>query len=155
VLGVSDPKLATKMLGVLQSRGAERALVVHGADGLDELTTATTSTVLELQDGAIRTYEVDPTDFGIAPPAPDALAGGDAAKNAELAHRVLAGEKGPHRDIVRLNAAAGLVAAGVVDSLGAGYDVAGSSIDDGAAARVLEDVIRVSQAARAAEPAPS
>jgi anthranilate phosphoribosyltransferase len=151
VLGVSDPKLATKMLGVLQSRGAERALVVHGADGLDEMTT---STVLELQDGAIRTYEVDPTEFGIAPPAPDALAGGDAAKNADLAHRVLGGEKGAHRDIVRLNAAAGLVAAGTVDSLGAGYDAAGASIDDGSAARVLENVIRVSQAARDAESGP-
>ena len=155
VLGVSDAKLATKMLGVLQSRGAERALVVYGADGLDELTTSTTSTVLELHDGAIRTYEVDPTDFGIAPPAPDALAGGDATANAALAHRVLRGEKGPHRDIVRLNAAAGLVAAGAVDSLGAGYDAAGASIDDGAAARVLEDVVRVSQAARADEPPPA
>ena len=151
VLGVSDPKLATKMLGVLQSRGAVRALVVHGADGLDELTTATTSTVLELRDGAIRTYEVDPTDLGIAPPEPDALVGGDATVNADLARRVLSGEKGPHRDIVRLNAAAGLVAAGHVETLGEGYDAAGASIDDGAAERVLDDVVRVSQAVRAAE----
>lgn len=152
VLGVSDPKLAPKMLGVLESRGAERALVVHGADGLDEMTTATTSTVLELHDGAIRTYEVDPRDFGIATPAPDALAGGDAARNVVLARSVLAGEKSAHRDIVRLNAAAGLLAAGAVESLGDGYDAAGASIDSGAATRVLDDVVRVSQAARADEP---
>ena len=153
VLGVSDPKLATKMLGVLQSRGAVRALVVHGEDGLDELTTAATSTVLELHDGAIRTYTVDPTDYGIAAPAPDALRGGDAARNVELTGSVLAGEKGPHRDIVLLNAAAGLVAAGTVESLGDGFEAAAASIDDGAAARVLDDVVRVSQAARAAETA--
>jgi anthranilate phosphoribosyltransferase len=153
VLGVADPKLATKMLGVLQSRGATRALVVHGGDGLDELTTTTTSTVLELQDGAIRTYDVDPTDFGISAPAPDALAGGDAARNVVLAHAVLGGDKGPHRDVVLLNAAAGLVAAGVVDDLAAGFEAAMASIDGGRAAQVLEDVVRVSNAARAEEPA--
>jgi anthranilate phosphoribosyltransferase len=150
VVGVSDPKMALRIADVLRELGCDHALVVHGADGLDELTTATTSTVLELQDGAIRTYEVDPTDFGIAPPASGALDGGDAAANAELTRRVLGGEKGPHRDIVRLNAAAGLVAAGRVDSLGDGYDAAGASIDDGAAERVLADVVRVSQAAKEA-----
>jgi anthranilate phosphoribosyltransferase len=152
VLGVSDPKLATKMLGVLQSRGAVRALVVHGDDGLDELTTTTTSTVLELHDGAIRTYAVDPADYGIRVPDPDALAGGDAARNVELARSVLSGELSPHRDIVLLNAAAGLVAAGTVEELDEGFEAATASIDSGAAARVLEDVVRVSQAARADEP---
>jgi anthranilate phosphoribosyltransferase len=152
VLGVSDPKLATKMLGVLQSRGAERALVVHGDDGLDELTTTTTSTVLELRDGAIRTYAVDPTDFGISAPAADALAGGDAARNVLLANSVLSGEKGPHRDIVLLNAAAGLLAAGTVDDLAAGFEAAMGAVDSGAAAAVLERVVQVTQAIRAADP---
>ena len=111
----------------------------------------TTSTVLELRDGAIRTYTVDPADFGIAPPAPDALAGGDATRNVELAKSVLSGEKSAYRDIVLLNAAAGLLAAGTVDDLASGFDAARSSIDGGAAAEVLVDVVRVTQAARAAE----
>jgi anthranilate phosphoribosyltransferase len=151
VVGISESKLATKMIGVLEARGAERALVVHGDDGLDELTTTTTSTVLELRDGAIRTWTVEPSDLGITAPSPAALEGGDAARNVELAHAVLGGEKGPHRDIVALNAAAGLIAAGVVDDLGAGYEAAQASIDSGAAAKKLEQVAAVSQAARAAE----
>lgn len=155
VLGVSDGKLATKMIGVLESRGAERALVVHGDDGLDELTTTTTSTVLELRDGAIRTYTVDPADHGIALAEPSALHGGDVARNVELATSILAADAGPHRDIVVLNAAAGLVVGGVVDDLGAGCDAARESIDSGRAAAVLENVERVSQAAKAAEAAPA
>lgn len=151
VLGVSDPKLATKMLGVLQSRGAVRALVVHGDDGLDELTTTTTSTVLELIDGAIRTYTVDPADLGIERADPDALTGGDAARNVALATSVLAGETGAHRDIVLLNAAAGLLASGIVDDLAAGYEAAGASVDSGSATKVLENVVRVTRAAKADE----
>jgi anthranilate phosphoribosyltransferase len=150
VVGVSDGKLAVKMIGVLEARGAERALVVHGDDGLDEVTTTTTSTVFELRDGAIRTWTVDPSDLGITAPNPAALEGGDAARNVELAHAVLGGDKGPHRDIVALNAAAGLIAAGVVDDLDAGYEAARAAIDSGAAAKKLEQVAAVSQAARAA-----
>jgi len=153
VVGVSDGRLATKLIGVLESRGAERALVVHGDDGLDELTTTTTSTVLELREGAIRTITVDPADYGIPYVDASALHGGDVARNVELARSVLAGDKGAHRDIVVLNAAAGLVAGGVVDDLGAGCDAARASIDDGRAASVLERAITVSQAAKAAEPA--
>ena len=153
VVGVSDGRLATKMIGVLEARGAERALVVHGDDGLDEVTTVTTSTVLELRDGAIRTHTIDPATFGIPSPDPSALHGGDVARNVELARSVLSGEKGPHRDIVALNAAAGLVAAGVVDAIGDGYDAALAAIDGGRAASVLDEVVAVSQAAKAAEPA--
>jgi anthranilate phosphoribosyltransferase len=153
IVGVSDSRLATKMIGVLESRGAVRAMVVHGEDGLDELTTTTTSTVLELRDGAIRTRTIDPADHGIPYVDASALQGGDAARNAELARSVLAGDKGAHRDIVVLNAAAGLVVAGVVDDIGAGCDAARSSIDDGRAADVLERVVAVSTAAKATEPA--
>jgi len=153
VLGVSDGKLATKMIGVLESRGAERALVVHGDDGLDELTTTTTSTVLELRDGAIRTYVVDPADLGI--PYADAgdLQGGDAARNVELTREVLGGAAGPHRDIVVLNAAAGLVVGGVAQDIAEGCEAARAAIDGGHAAAVLDKVVAVSQAARTEETA--
>lgn len=151
VLGVSDPQMAERMIGVLMARGAERALVVYGHDGLDELTTTTTSTVLELRDGGIRTYSVDPADLGIERADATALLGGDAARNVELARDVLAGSNGAHRDIVVLNAAAGLVAAGVADDLAEGCEAARSSLDTGAAAAVLERVVTISQAAKAEE----
>jgi anthranilate phosphoribosyltransferase len=152
VVGVSDGKLAVKMIGVLEARGAERALVVHGDDGLDEVTTVTTTTALELRDGAIRTHTIDPATYGITAPDPAALLGGDAARNVVLARAVLGGEPGPHREIVALNAAAGLIVAGVVDELGDGYEAAQAAIDSGAAADKLAQVVAVSQAARAAEP---
>ena len=150
-LGVSDPAMAERMIGVLVARGAERALVVYGHDGLDELSTTTTSTVLELRDGGIRAYDVDPAALGFAPADASALRGGDASTNAELARRVLDGEAGPHRDIVLLNAAAGLLAAGEVDDLPAGFEAATAALDGGAAAGVVERLVEVSQAARAAE----
>ena len=152
VLGVSDPAMAETMIGVLQANGAERALVVYGHDGLDELTTTTTSTVLELRDGDIRTFAVEPAALGLAPADGATLRGGDSARNAELAHRVLGGERGPQRDVVLLNAAAGLVAAGVADDLPAGLEAAAASVDDGRAAQVLEALVAVSKAqAEAAE----
>jgi anthranilate phosphoribosyltransferase len=145
VLGVSDPKMADKAAGVLQARGAERALVVHGHDGLDELTTSTTSTVIELRAGELRTYEVDPADLGVAHASADDVRGGDVNANVELTKRVLGGEKIPHRDLVLLNAAAGLVAAGVVDDLATGIDAGAEAIDHGRAAAVLDDLVRTSQ----------
>jgi len=143
-LGVSDRGMAAKMIGVLAARGAERALVVYGHDGLDELTTTTTSTVLELRQGEIRTYDVDPVGLGLAPAAADDLQGGDPARNAGLARRVLDGEPGPRRDFVLLNAAAGLVAAGLADDLAAGLELAAAAVDDGRAAGVLDRLVRVS-----------
>ncbi len=111
-LGVSDPRMAVKMAGVLQARGAERAFVVYGHDGLDEITTTTTSTVIEVRDGETRTYDIDPAALGLTLADPVDLLGGDASTNAGLARRVLDGKRGPHRDFVLLNAAAGIVAAG-------------------------------------------
>ena len=145
VLGVSDPKMADKAAGVLLARGAERALVVYGHDGLDELTTLTTSTVIELRDGALRTYEVDPKQLGVAHASADDVRGGDVTANVDLAKRVLGGENVPHRDLVLLNAAAGLVAAGVVDELAAGIQAGAEAIDHGRAAAVLDDLVRTSQ----------
>ncbi|HEY8527105.1 MAG TPA: anthranilate phosphoribosyltransferase [Acidimicrobiales bacterium] len=146
MIGVADPAMADRMIGVLAARGTERALIVHGDDGLDELTISTTSQVVELVDGEIRHYRVDPADYGIATVPKEALVGGDPATNAELARRVLAGEEGPHRDIVSLNAGAGLVAAGLAPDLAAGIDAARASIDGGGAARALDLLVAVSNA---------
>jgi len=138
VVGVSDPRMADRMLRVLVANGSVRPLVVYGHDGLDELTTTTTSTLMEWVDGEVRTHEVDAAAFGLARAESSDLVGGDASTNAAAARRVLAGDAGPHRDIVVLNAAAGLLAGGRVDSLGRGVELAQASIDDGRAAAVLE-----------------
>ena len=145
VLGVSDARMAEKMAGVLKARGSERALVVFGHDGLDELTTTTTSTVVELgEDGELRRYELDPAAHGISRAEPAALRGGDATANVAATHAVLEGQPGPHRDIVVLNAAAALIAGGVVPDLAEGLSTAAAAIDDGRAARALEQLVEVS-----------
>ena len=149
VVGVSDPRMAEKVLGVLQANGAHHALVVYGHDGLDELTTADTSTVHELRDGDVRTYVVDPVELGLGGATRTDLLGGDAATNAAVARSVLDGNRGPHRDIVVLNAAAALVAAGTSDDLVDGIASAEASIDGGHAAAVLDALVRVSGAAAA------
>jgi anthranilate phosphoribosyltransferase len=150
-LGVSDPAMAERMTGALADLGTERALVFYGHDGLDELTVTTTSTVLELEAGAVRTYVVDPVELGIKPAERAALAGGDAAGNAQAVHQALAGKHGPVRDIVALNAAAALVVAGTASDLAEGVEAAQASIDDGRAAAALDAFVRVSVAAREAE----
>ncbi|TML92260.1 MAG: anthranilate phosphoribosyltransferase [Actinobacteria bacterium] len=151
VLGVSDPNMAEKVVGVLEANGTERALVVYGHDGLDELTLTTTSTVLELRDGGVRTYVVDPVELGLQPVDGAALRGDDAATNADLARRVLDGQRGPHREFALLNAAAGIVAAGRAEDLVDGLAAATAAVDDGRAAEVLVRLAEVSQreAARA------
>ena len=145
VVGVSNPAMAHKMLGVLEANGATHALVVYGHDGLDELTTTTTSTMVELVDGKVRSVTVDPRDLGLEQAAPEDLQGGDAGTNAELTRRVLGGEKGPHRDVVLLNAAAGVVAAGLAEVLHEGLEVARRSVDEGRAADVLTRLVKTSQ----------
>jgi anthranilate phosphoribosyltransferase len=144
VLGVSDPAMAVKLVGVLQSHGAERALVVYGHDGLDELSTVTTSTVVELRDGQVRSYDVDPARLGLKPAVLEDIQGGSPATNADLARRLLDGEPGPRRDFVLLNAAAGLVAAGVADDLADGLEAAAASVDGGGAALALDRLVAVS-----------
>ncbi|HYZ99688.1 MAG TPA: anthranilate phosphoribosyltransferase [Acidimicrobiales bacterium] len=144
MIGVSDPSMADRMVGVLAARGCEHVLVVHGHDGLDELTVTTTSQVVELRGGDVRSYEIDPKELGIDPAPAEALVGGDPATNVDLARRVLAGEAGPQRDIVCLNAAAALVAAGRADDLAGGLEAARASIDDGAAAAALDRLVAAS-----------
>ena len=153
VTGVADAAMAERMVQVLAANGAERAMVVYGHDGLDELTVTTTSTVHELRDGEVRSYDVDPAWFGIAPATLDQLRGGDAATNARLAGEILAGTPGPQADIVALNAGAGLVVAGIADDLAAGVEAARASLTGGGAARALDALVVESQAAKALEPA--
>ena len=153
VTGVADPAMADRMIQVLAANGAERALVVYGHDGLDELTITTTSTVHELRDGEVSTYDVDPVALGLGGGTLDDLRGGDAATNAALSRAVLAGEPGPKADIVVLNAAAGLVAAGQVDDIADGVEAARASLTEGRAAAALEALVTASNEAKASEPA--
>jgi anthranilate phosphoribosyltransferase len=147
VIGVSDSRMAPTVIGVLQARHAPRAMVVHGHDGMDELTTTGPSTVHELSEGAVRTYQLDPADLGLPVVSADDVKGGDPATNAALAKRVFGGEPGPYRDIITLNAAAGLWVAGRVDDLGAGIALARASIDEGQAQAALDALIEVSNGA--------
>jgi anthranilate phosphoribosyltransferase len=147
LLGVADVLMAERMLAVLQAHGAEHVMLVHGHDGLDELSTTGPSTVLELQSGVITTSVLDPADLGVPRAQPEDLRGGDPATNADLARRVLAGERGPHRDIVVLNAAAALLVGGATSSLEAGLPLAATVLDDGRAARALDRLRQSSLAA--------
>jgi anthranilate phosphoribosyltransferase len=151
LIGVADLRMAERMAHVLAANGAEQALIVHGGDGLDELTTTGPSTVVELRGGDVRTWEVDPQDLGLRRVDREDLVGGDANTNADLARRVLAGEAGPHRDIITLNAGAGLLVAGLVDDLPAGIEAARAALDSGAAVAALQRMVEVSQAALADE----
>ena len=146
VVGVSDPTMAETMLRALATSGVVRALVVYGDDGLDELTTTTTSTVLETEGGEVRRWAVDPTALGLKPATAADLRGGDPATNAGFARRVLDGERGAHRDIVVLNAGAGILVAGLAATLAEGVEAAAASLDDGKAAGVLERLASVSTA---------
>jgi anthranilate phosphoribosyltransferase len=145
VIGVADPRFVEPMVLTLQREGLTRAWVVHG-DGLDELTTTGPSRVLSLADGSIAEFTVDPAALGLAPATRDDLRGGDPDQNAHVIRRVLAGERGPHRDIVVLNAAAGLVVGGAVADLASGLATAELAIDEGRAQGALDALVRVSQA---------
>ena len=143
VIGVANPAVADRMLASLRLHGSVSSWVVHG-QGLDELTTTGASTVLELRDGRVRTFSIDPVELGLAPAIPEELVGGTPDVNADAVRRVLGGERGAHRDIVVLNAAAGLVVADVAADMAAGLDLALESIDSGAASRVLDGLVSVS-----------
>ncbi len=148
-VGVSDASMAERVTGVLAENGAEHALVFYGDDGLDELTTTTTSTVYEYVAGeGIRVYTVDPADLGLAVVQPEALVGGDAAANAETVRSVLRGDEGPERDITLLNAAAAIVVSGIATDLRSGIDKAVASIDTGHAAAALDTFVRVAREER-------
>jgi anthranilate phosphoribosyltransferase len=145
LIGVADGRFAERMLVALREHGATDAWVVHGG-GLDELTTTGKSTVLALGPaGEPESFTIDPTELGLAPSTKADLVGGDKAHNAAVVRRVVGGDAGPHRDIVVLNAAAGLVVAGAADDLATGIGLATESIDSGRAASTLDSFIAVSQ----------
>jgi anthranilate phosphoribosyltransferase len=152
-VGVSDPAMAERVIGALAELGVDRAWVFYGHDGLDELTTTTTSTVHELRDGAIARFDVDPAALGLRLVEPAALTGGDADRNAAVVHAVLDGHPGPNRDIALLNAAAALIVAGLADDLPEGLEAARASVDGGHARAALDAFVRSSVAARDAEAA--
>ncbi|MCU0274509.1 MAG: anthranilate phosphoribosyltransferase [Acidimicrobiales bacterium] len=145
VIGVADPALGDRMIHVLAARGSVHALVVTGDGGLDEFSTTGPARVLELRDGQVRDLVVDPEALGLRRATPDELAGGDAVRNAELARALLAGERSAHRDIVLLNAAAGLYVADRVADFAEGLEAAAAAVDDGRAAATLASLVECSR----------
>lgn len=144
LVGVPRPELTELVARSLALLGSERAWVVHGADGLDEISTTGYTKVSECRGGAVNTFYVHPSDFELPKAAPASLRGGDAAENAAIARAVLEGKRGPARDIVALNAAASLLVAGTVTTIADGIARAVQALDDGSAAAVLERLVRVS-----------
>lgn len=137
-LGVPSRELVEPMTEVLERLGVTRALVFHSADGMDELSTAAPAHLVELRDGRRTTHRFDPAEHGLARSRPGDLAGGDRAVNAAVLRRVLAGGRGPARDVVLLNAAAALRVAGVAGTWSDGLRLAASAVDGGAAAGLLD-----------------
>jgi anthranilate phosphoribosyltransferase len=152
VVGVPDVVTGTLVADALARLGHLRALVVHGADGLDELTTTTTSHVWEVRNGAVREWTLDPRELGIAAATMDELLGGDVERNRELADAVLDGQPGPHSDLVALNAGAALLVADVVDDLAGGLARARGVLADGSAREVRDRWVAASQRAAAEHP---
>jgi anthranilate phosphoribosyltransferase len=146
LLGVARPELTELLARTLMLLGTTRAWVVHGADGIDELTTAGYTKVSECRGGSVNTFYVHPSDFGLPRTSPGALAGGDAQENARIIEAVLAGEQGPPRDVVLLNAGAALFIAGRAASIRDGIQTAAQAIDRGDAKRTLAALVALSAA---------
>lgn len=144
-VGVNDPVMAERMAAVLAATGAVHALVFHGRDGLDELTTTGPSDVWEVRDGLVTSRRFDPAVTGLARAQREDLAGGDVHENRAIADDVLAGKPGAARDVVLLGAGAALYAADRVDDIAAGVTAAADAVDSGAARRTLERWIAVSR----------
>ena len=145
VLGVAEGSLTMKMAQVLELLGCHHALVVHGEDGLDEITPGGRTTVCELKEGAINSYSLAPEDLGFQRATRESLKGGSAQDNADLLRRVLEGEKGPRRDIVLMNAAAAIMAGDRAANLEEGIRIAAEAIDSRKALEKLEGLIGISQ----------
>jgi len=141
VLGVADGEMAGKMAQVLCNLDCRHALVVHGDDGLDEITLTTTTQVNEVKNGIVNRYAVDPRYFGMKLAEMDTLKGGSSQKNAEILSNILKGETGPRREVALLNTAAALIAGDMAADFPAGIQMAAASIDSGQALRKLENLI--------------
>jgi len=145
IIGVFAPELTESFANVLNALGSRRAFIVHGHDGMDEITTTTTSRISELKDGEVSTFEFDPLSFIGKFSDPKELAGGDPAVNAAITREVLSGKCGPHRDIVCLNAAAAIAAGEKAKDIAEGWTRAQQSIDSGAAMKALEGLVAGTQ----------
>jgi anthranilate phosphoribosyltransferase len=137
VVGVFSQALMELMAGALRGLGVERAIVVYGADGVDEISISARTHVTQIHRGEMTHFTISPEDFGMTPANAEAIRGGDASTNARIVEAVLKGEKGPHRDVVLINAAAALVTGGAAETLREGIRIAASSIDTGAALKKL------------------
>jgi len=147
LLGVFDRRWLVPMAEALRDLGAERAWIVHGADGLDEITTTDVTHVASLEtDGSVREFTLSPEDAGLPRASLDDLKGGEPDENAAALHRLLDGETGAYRDIVLLNASAALVLAGLADGLKDGVKLAADAIDDGRAKATLEKLAHITNA---------
>ena len=145
VIGVADPEVAERMARVLGQLGSEKALVVHGSDGMDELTITGPSTVWQLENGEVSSYEFSPEALGFSLSDADSIRAESSEDSARIARAVLSGEPGPARLVVLLNAAAALVAAGSADTLSAAIHVAARSIDTGEAMDRLNALVELSR----------
>ena len=147
VVGVYSADLVEKLAAALNELGLQRALVVHGDDGLDEITITGPSKVAEVRNGQVHVYEVAPDDFGLKRATLDQLAGGDAQENAAIIRAILGGERSCRRDVVLLNAAAALVASGLADRIGEAVPLAAYAIDSGHALQRLQLLVEFTQRA--------
>ena len=144
VVGVYSADLVEKLAEALSMLGLRRALVVHGSDGLDEITITASTRIAEVRDGQVHSYDVAPEEFGLQRATLEEISGGDAAHNATLIREILAGKKSARRDIVLLNGAAALVAAGRADHLRDAVPLAAKAIDSGMAAEKLSALVNFS-----------
>src|SRR5438093_1106431 len=145
VIGVYSPALTEPLARVLAELGTHRAFVVHGAAGLDEISNTGESRISEVREGVVRTFTVRPEDFGVPRASIGDLLGGDREQNAEIIRAILAGEPGPKRDIVLMNASAALVAGGRARDLKEGVELAARSIDSSPARQKLARLVALSQ----------
>ena len=143
LLGVFDAAMVEVMATVLRNLGCERAFVVHGADGLDEISACDETLVAELNGDEISTYTITPEDFGIKRCGLDDLIVASPQESAKVIHSVLGGESSPARDIVLLNAGAGIAAAGAAPTISGGIEMAGASVDSGAATEALAKLVQI------------
>ena len=142
VVGVYDGALVGKIANVLDGLGVRHALVVHGVDGLDEISPIGETKVAELKGGKIATYSISPEDFGLQRAKVREIEGGNAEENAQIAIDILQGHKGVRRDAVLMNAAAALVVGGLAEDLKEGFELAALSVDSGDAYRKLKEILR-------------
>lgn len=145
LIGVGDGSVSERLAAAQDRLGSERVLFVHSSEGFDEFGLGGPSTVTEYdRANGVRTYDVDATDLGLGRAPADAVVGGNAARNVEITRAVLAGDRGPYRDIVLLNAGAGIYAAGRADSIAEGIEIARQALDSGAAGAVVDRLVAAS-----------